>query len=115
MEAFAHNEAAISEAAVRDFLRDTRGVDKPKCAVPKRNAAFKKDATRHPCDGCEAPFAVVQLCAKCKRAQYCGKDCQLGHWKTHKHACKAFAAGASAADAAAAVAAADSAAAATSS
>ncbi|KAH7334312.1 hypothetical protein B0J17DRAFT_672892 [Rhizoctonia solani] len=29
----------------------------------------------------------LQRCSKCKRATYCSKECQVAHWKTHKHSC----------------------------
>ncbi|WIA28887.1 hypothetical protein OEZ86_011411 [Tetradesmus obliquus] len=28
------------------------------------------------------------ICSGCKLARYCGKDCQVQHWKQHKTACK---------------------------
>ncbi|WIA08126.1 hypothetical protein OEZ85_007584 [Tetradesmus obliquus] len=28
------------------------------------------------------------ICSGCKVARYCGKDCQVQHWKQHKAACK---------------------------
>jgi hypothetical protein len=31
-------------------------------------------------------------CSKCKRAWYCGRDCQVSHWKVHKKSCKEMAA-----------------------
>ncbi|WIA08828.1 hypothetical protein OEZ85_008250 [Tetradesmus obliquus] len=30
----------------------------------------------------------VNICSGCKLARYCGKDCQVQHWKQHKTACK---------------------------
>lgn len=36
-----------------------------------------------------------RLCSKCKRAWYCGRDCQVSHWKEHKKSCKEMAAAAS--------------------
>ncbi len=35
---------------------------------------------------CNAP-KVVMRCAGCKRVVYCSKDCQLLHFKEHKHKC----------------------------
>lgn len=31
------------------------------------------------------------LCAGCKLARYCGKQCHVAHWKVHKAVCKAVA------------------------
>lgn len=42
-------------------------------------------------------------CSACRAARYCGKACQVSHWKQHKHVCKRLAAAARAAAAAAAV------------
>lgn len=44
------------------------------------------------CDGCgkkkqddEEPLLV---CSRCKFTYYCSKDCQVSHWRTHKHECR---------------------------
>ncbi|GMI34548.1 hypothetical protein TeGR_g369 [Tetraparma gracilis] len=29
-------------------------------------------------------------CSKCDRAHYCGRECQVAHWKAHKAECKAW-------------------------
>jgi hypothetical protein len=36
-------------------------------------------------------------CSGCRSARYCGKACQVSHWKQHKHVCKRLAAAATAA------------------
>ena len=36
-------------------------------------------------------------CSGCRAARYCGKACQVSHWKQHKHVCKRLAAAATAA------------------
>lgn len=33
-------------------------------------------------------------CSACRAARYCGKACQVSHWKQHKHVCKRLAAAA---------------------
>jgi hypothetical protein len=32
------------------------------------------------------------ICAGCRTARYCSRDCQRQHWKQHKPGCKALAA-----------------------
>jgi hypothetical protein len=40
------------------------------------------------------PFPLVNgkptggVCSRCKMVRYCSKECQRGHWKTHKPQCK---------------------------
>jgi hypothetical protein len=38
------------------------------------------------------------LCSGCKVARYCGRACQVAHWKVHKPVCKMLAAAAAAAN-----------------
>ncbi|KAJ7880345.1 hypothetical protein B0H14DRAFT_2435899 [Mycena olivaceomarginata] len=33
--------------------------------------------------------ATLSKCGRCKAVEYCGKGCQLAHWKEHKRVCKA--------------------------
>lgn len=43
------------------------------------------------CSSCHAKSAKLSTCAKCKRAWYCGKDCQTQHWKSgHKEECRLY-------------------------
>ena len=45
------------------------------------------------CGGCGAKKgeddAALLACGKCKKRQYCGKECQAKHWKLHKKVCEA--------------------------
>lgn len=49
---------------------------------------------RNPSGLTEAAMAAgkSRMCSGCRRAHYCGKDCQEAHWKQHRPACKGLAA-----------------------
>lgn len=32
--------------------------------------------------------AAVKRCSRCKSEWYCGRECQVGHWKKHKPLCE---------------------------
>lgn len=41
-----------------------------------------------PCDGCAQPFTGTMQCSRCESVFYCGRECQLSHWKAqHKAEC----------------------------
>jgi MYND finger len=41
-----------------------------------------------PCDGCSQPFAGTMQCSGCESVFYCGRECQVSHWKAqHKAEC----------------------------
>ncbi|GLC53236.1 hypothetical protein PLESTB_000722900 [Pleodorina starrii] len=45
------------------------------------------------CAGCKKLFHKAMACGKCKQVWYCGRDCQLAHWKAgHKKECAELAA-----------------------
>ena len=53
-------------------------------------AADKGKADKKSCAGCEKKEEFrgdFNLCARCKKVAYCGKECQKAHWKTHKQRC----------------------------
>lgn len=39
------------------------------------------------CDACGMHKTDLMRCARCKRAHYCSKECQIGAWSTHRHTC----------------------------
>jgi len=41
------------------------------------------------CAHCGQALAEPKLCAQCRVAAYCGKDCQTAAWPAHKQGCKA--------------------------
>ncbi|KAF2143219.1 uncharacterized protein K452DRAFT_350326 [Aplosporella prunicola CBS 121167] len=39
------------------------------------------------CSTCKKASPDLKRCAKCHTEQYCNRDCQKAHWKTHKKVC----------------------------
>lgn len=57
--------------------------------VTKYIANMEKAERRHRCHGCDQMFErKLMECSRCKSASYCSKECQVAHWKVHKHHCK---------------------------
>lgn len=44
------------------------------------------------CANCEKGSAQLMLCGRCKAVAYCGRTCQVAHFKEHKAICRALAA-----------------------
>ena len=40
------------------------------------------------CASCGKADATLKVCKACMTVKYCGRDCQVSHWPTHKKACK---------------------------
>jgi ankyrin repeat protein len=47
-------------------------------------------AKRYICNNTDCYNDVHYTCIKCKRSQYCSKECQLANWSNHKKDCKTF-------------------------
>lgn len=43
------------------------------------------------CANCEKMSAQLMLCGRCKAVSYCGRTCQVAHFKEHKKICRATA------------------------
>ncbi len=43
------------------------------------------------CTNCDKASAQLMLCGRCKAAAYCGRACQVAHFKDHKATCRAAA------------------------
>ena len=39
------------------------------------------------CAMCGVTGTKLKRCSKCRTTSYCNRECQKGHWKTHKHSC----------------------------
>jgi hypothetical protein len=72
----------------------SRTADLVKERIAKDGRAAKM-AEKRKCTHCEAaetPSLDMMKCSKCKRVQYCSKECQKTHWKkVHKKECESLA------------------------
>lgn len=50
------------------------------------NSEEKKGLSPY-CRFCKLEDVKLLSCARCKRAQYCNKECQTADWKNHKNSC----------------------------
>jgi len=85
-------EAEKAKAAAAEAERAVEAA----AAARAADAAAKASAARA-CAHCGKergqPGVALKPCARCKAAVYCGKDCQLAHWRAgHKAACVPLAA-----------------------
>ena len=46
-------------------------------------------SARAQCANCEKVSVHLMSCARCKAVMYCGRTCQVAHYKEHKAACRA--------------------------
>ncbi|KAJ7695068.1 hypothetical protein B0H17DRAFT_1056261 [Mycena rosella] len=56
--------------------------------VVDKMATFKSQKRCAACQKPELANSNLLKCSRCKEVEYCGKDCQRGHWKEHKKICK---------------------------
>lgn len=52
-----------------------------------KNPNEKARLEAEPCSNPDCGNRGVKHCSKCRRARYCGKECQKSHWKQHKKSC----------------------------
>lgn len=57
-------------------------------ATPHTTVAATVAVKENKCFSCGSPSGPLR-CSRCKLAYYCGQECQVSHWKTHKNACVA--------------------------
>ena len=97
MSSFALPGSLFDEGRLNSMMKlfPTSGDAHSKFFAPSVAGPPSKRAPTPACNGCgRAATRVTPLktCAKCKQAQYCSKECQIGHWKCHKRDCKLIAA-----------------------
>ena len=71
------------------FIKDVIGAEEKKRAKEKRK--MTKDAaggSLRKCDKCGAVEDTMKRCTGCYLVFYCGRECQLEHWKYHGSKCK---------------------------
>jgi ankyrin repeat protein len=56
------------------------------CGASDEQTAYLEAKTHCSNPGCSG--IGLKKCTGCKQARYCGKECQLAHWPTHKNKCK---------------------------
>jgi ankyrin repeat protein len=54
--------------------------------APDKQTAYLEAKTHCSNSGCNG--AGIKKCTACKQVWYCGEQCQLLHWPTHKSKCK---------------------------
>jgi hypothetical protein len=95
LEIFDHGQHVYGETIGWDI---GEGFLKGKCGslvplryntCPQVGFTSTRDKGSFPCDYCGKVESNLQRCARCKKTQYCSRDCQKSAWKTHKSVCVA--------------------------
>lgn len=66
-------------------------IDSAKYASFSSSASPHGEAQFDVCAGCKKSLAKDgkgNTCSGCMKAKYCTRECQLGHWKSHRPSCK---------------------------
>lgn len=59
-------------------------------AVPERgNVSSSSSSTAAQCANCNKILTQVMRCGRCNKVMYCGRSCQVAHYKQHKANCRA--------------------------
>lgn len=78
--------AAALRAMQRTPAESTMNTE-ARCLADGAKRAEKMLTCSTTCAACGTP--ARELCAGCREAVYCDRDCQLAHWAAHKSACRA--------------------------
>ena len=79
----------IENDQIRHFITQHQATDSDE-RRPQHQSLSKEPSkmTQDECSLCKRKFDAMKKCARCVKAQYCGKECQRKHWKDHKAVCK---------------------------
>ena len=72
------------EVCMPDLRQLAREVHARRQAAAAGSSASDSTAT---CDHCGEANDKLLRCGRCRKARYCGADCQKAHWKEHKRDC----------------------------
>ncbi|KAF2103677.1 hypothetical protein NA57DRAFT_69890 [Rhizodiscina lignyota] len=88
-----NSDAMRESEASGSILINVGGIFEPMRApgprAPRTGASTTELSYEPRCWKCTEVKEKLLVCIKCKRAAYCGKDCQKGDWKHHKKFCVA--------------------------
>eukprot|EP01041_Mallomonas_annulata_P000541 gene541-1034_t len=56
-------------------------------ASSSANSLVKDQNVHNSCGHCEKSVVKLSQCGRCKQISYCGRECQVAHWKIHKKDC----------------------------
>jgi len=77
----------------RNEATDTLGFERIPITSEQRDSLARRCAN---CGVAASPTVKLSLCSRCRSVEYCCRDCQKQHWKTHKAACNQIVADAAA-------------------
>ena len=80
-----HLAANHGDEAVVDRL--LTGADAGPGPAPRAAAEARPPRRLHRCAACGTEGTKLGKCGRCKAVRYCGRECQLGHWREHKPGC----------------------------
>ncbi|EJD44549.1 hypothetical protein AURDEDRAFT_114295 [Auricularia subglabra TFB-10046 SS5] len=85
-------DAAVGRKETKELPLPTARIEPDGSITALNEITFATDV----CHACQKRDVKLSKCSKCKKATYCGRECQTAHWPSHKAACKKAAAAAAA-------------------
>ena len=64
-------------------------IPKPDIITASQEHLTQTALKNNKCSFCGQVSAALKKCARCHKAEYCGRECQLKHWPMHKSTCNA--------------------------